>query len=356
VRGFNTSGALPDSRFAQRWRQRGRNSFSRTLQINLSVDDGDRAVLERVVTEIVGDAKLPATDFIARINAWLRTKHSYSTSPKIPSGPGDPLVRWLASQEAGHCELFAGSVVLLARTAGFPARVVTGFKGGSWNGYSGNFTVRNSDAHAWAEIFDAASGSWMRADALGPTAATQANETKGEAAMAARLDRSWSARLDSLRVFWYRRIVSFDQRSQVETLKAVKQATQNSSLWLREVLNRGVIEIKLWLAGPWNFGRFVHLSYALIFAGGLVWWWRAQGRRWWRSLKTRGGRRDDPVRREAGYWLGRIAPTAALAAEGREIYSELQRLRYGAQQTWPAPEPVFRRARQLVRTLRRRRV
>ena len=70
------------------------------------------------------------------------------------TGRGDPLVRWMASREPGHCELFAGALVLMARSAGFPARVVTGFKGGTWNAYSGNYTIRNSDAHAWAEVWD----------------------------------------------------------------------------------------------------------------------------------------------------------------------------------------------------------
>ncbi len=52
--------------------------------------------------------------------------------------------------------------------------------------------------------------------------ATQEAEAKTERALAARSDRSWSARFDSLRVFWYRRIVSFDQRSQLETFREVK--------------------------------------------------------------------------------------------------------------------------------------
>src|ERR1019366_7160999 len=141
-----------------------------------------------------------------------------------------------ASGEAGHCELFAGSFVLLARAAGLSARVVTGFRGGTWNAYSNNFTIRNSDAHAWCEVFDVPSGAWLRVDPTPGAASGPGEQAKGEATLARRLDRSWSARLDSLRVFWYRRIVNFDQRSQVETLKAVKAAPENSGKQLRATL------------------------------------------------------------------------------------------------------------------------
>ena len=65
------------------------------------------------------------------------------------------------SKEDGHCELFAGAFTLLARTAGHPTRVVGGFVGGTWN--EDYLIVRNSNAHAWCEIFDGAE-SWLRVD------------------------------------------------------------------------------------------------------------------------------------------------------------------------------------------------
>src|SRR5262249_540086 len=148
------------------------------LQIGTVPREGDRAILQRIVGELVGDHPVSAVEFTSRVNTWLQNNHHYSLSPVIPHGDGDPLIRWLASKEARHCELFAGSFVLLARTAGFPARVVTGFKGGTWNAYSNNFTIRNSDAHAWAEIFDETAGhgvgAWLRADPLGTSAGSQA--------------------------------------------------------------------------------------------------------------------------------------------------------------------------------------
>jgi hypothetical protein len=228
--------------------------------------------------------------------------------------------------------------------------VVTGFRGGSWNAYSDNFTIRNADAHAWAEIFDETSESWLRADPLAPEAAAQTQEVRGEAAIAARLDRSWKARLDSLRVFWYRRIVSFDQRSQAETLKAVKEATQASGLRLRAALTAWVDGLKAWLAQPWDVRRAAEV---LAWAAGLAaagWFWRGWGRRWWRDLRpTRGRRHEDPVRREAGRWLVRLAAAGPPGPETARAAADLQRLRFGPRPTWPQPEAVFRRARQAWR-------
>jgi hypothetical protein len=297
---------------------------------------------------------LSAAEFVTRVGGWLKEKHGYSLTPTIPGG-GDPLVRWLGSREAGHCELFAGSFVLLARTAGIPARVVTGFRGGSWNGFSNNFTIRNADAHAWAEIFDETTGAWLLADPLAIATAAQAAELRGESAVASRLDRSWKARIDSLRVFWYRRIVSFDQRSQVETLKAMKEATQQSGKMLRETLANALVAVKDWIAAPWDLRRGARLLALLIAAAGIFWAWREFGRAWWRTVRRAPHHgREDPIRREAGRWLCRISASAGREPEARTVRADLERLRFGPRSTWPEAPRVFRRARHVLRETRRR--
>lgn len=356
VEGFELSPILADEAFAERWRARTPELLGRVgYQVLLRLREPDRVRLRTLVAEITGGREVTATEFAELAGAWLRKQHDYSLSPVIPRGEGDPLVRWLTSREAGHCELFAGSLVVLARSAGFPARVVTGFRGGTWNGYSNNFTIRNSDAHAWAEIFEEAAGGWLRADALAPEISSQSGEVRGEAALVSRLDRSWKARLDSLRVFWYRRIVSFDQRSQMETLKAVKDATQNTGKQLRQWLADQVSDFKAWLAQPWDLRRVATLLGAAGAVSALAWLWREFGRGWWRGLtRDRSGQKIDPVRREAARWLARIAGEERCGSEAQQLVHELQRLRFGARESWSEPEKVFRRARRAVREARRR--
>jgi transglutaminase-like putative cysteine protease len=356
VEGLDPSGALRDPAFAKRWQERDAAALLRTaLQARVAVGEADRARLAATVAEITaGSAAVSAEEFSRRAEDWLRKNHSYTLSPRVPGGEGDPLVRWLVSHEAGHCELFAGSLVLLARTAGFPARVVTGFRGGSWNAFSNNFTIRNSDAHAWAEVFDEAAGAWRRVDALGAVASALGDEAKGEAALASRLDRSWSARFDSLRVFWYRRIVNFDQRSQVETLRAVKTATQNTGVIFRQALERLNTGLKAWIAGPWDGVRLIKVVATVAAVAGFAWWWWTQGRGWLRGrLRWRGGRTGDPVRATAGRWLGEIAECGRRIPETEAVVAELQRVRFGARETWAEPAAVFRRARQALRAARR---
>jgi transglutaminase-like putative cysteine protease len=357
VESVDTSGVLPDPELAAAWSGEDRR---RSFPLQIRTVSGPRseldvATLARLVRDATGGEKLSAAEFAMRTGNWLRNNHAYSLDPRIPGGDGDPLVRWMASHEAGHCELFAGSFVLLARAAGFPARVVTGFKGGTWNAYSGNFTIRNSNAHAWTEIFDPAKGVWLRADPLETAAAAQMNSSPSAAALAQRTDRSWGARLESLRVFWYRRIVSFDQRSQAETLKAMKEATQNSGKRLRAAIERLGAGLRAWAAAPWNLSRILKL-----IAGGLVviaaaWLWREFGRGWWRRRWRQGStRHDDPVRREAGRLLAQWRGTDREVAGDAEVRAQLERLRFGARATWTEPEKIFRRARAALREARRR--
>jgi hypothetical protein len=360
VEGFDPAGSIPDPSFAEEWSQRAKKErVSRRVVLQTKVlvgRDTDFGVLQDAVASATGGETLTADAFARRVGEWLKKNHPYSLTPNIPRGDGDPLVRWLSSREGGHCELFAGSFVLLARTAGFAARVVTGFRGGSWNGYSNNFTIRNADAHAWAEIFDEHTGAWLRADPLAVAGPTQGEDVKGEAALVSRLDRSWKARLDSLRVFWYRRVVSFDQRSQAETLKAVKEATQKTGRELREWLQGLNLAVKTWVVEPWDVKRFFRVLITVTLTAGLFWWWRQQGRAWvLRLFRGTRGRRDDPVRREASYWLARLAQAGAGRATPEPVVAELQRLRFGASATWREPEKTFRQARRALRELRRRR-
>jgi protein-glutamine gamma-glutamyltransferase len=79
----------------------------------------------------------------------------------------DPVDEFLFDTRRGFCEHYAGSFVFLMRAAGIPARVVTGYQGGDWNRAGGYLLVRQSDAHAWAEVWMKDQG-WVRVD---PTAA-----------------------------------------------------------------------------------------------------------------------------------------------------------------------------------------
>jgi len=85
-----------------------------------------------------------------------------------PAPLGDnPADQFLFDSRQGFCEHYATSFTLLMRIAGIPARVVAGYQGGEVNPISGHLVVRQSDAHAWSEVWLPELG-WVRID---PTSA-----------------------------------------------------------------------------------------------------------------------------------------------------------------------------------------
>ena len=96
---------------------------------------------------------------------FRRQPFSYTLQP--PLGGRDMVDDFLFVTRAGFCEHYAGAYVVLMRAMGVPARVVTGYQGGEMNPVDSYLTVRQSDAHAWAEIWAPGQG-WRRVD---PTAA-----------------------------------------------------------------------------------------------------------------------------------------------------------------------------------------
>lgn len=79
----------------------------------------------------------------------------------------DSIDEFLFGSKRGFCEHYSSSFVFLMRAAGLPARVVTGYQGGEINPVDQYMVVRQSDAHAWAEVWLKGRG-WVRFD---PTAA-----------------------------------------------------------------------------------------------------------------------------------------------------------------------------------------
>jgi protein-glutamine gamma-glutamyltransferase len=111
-------------------------------------------------------ASRSADEIVARALGFLRQgRYVYTLEPPLLGA--DTVDEFLFETRAGFCEHFASAFVFLMRAAGLPARVVTGYQGGELNPIDRIVTVRQSDAHAWAEVFIPGRG-WRRVD---PTAA-----------------------------------------------------------------------------------------------------------------------------------------------------------------------------------------
>jgi transglutaminase-like putative cysteine protease len=92
-------------------------------------------------------------DKIIAIETWLGANVRYSiNAPLAPKGV-DVVDDFLFRSKVGWCEQVASSLVVMARSVGIPARLATGFVSGQRDALTGQFVVRERDAHAWAEIY-----------------------------------------------------------------------------------------------------------------------------------------------------------------------------------------------------------
>ncbi|MCZ4317187.1 DUF3488 and transglutaminase-like domain-containing protein [Comamonadaceae bacterium G21597-S1] len=107
-----------------------------------------------------------APQLIEAVLQRLRTGgYTYTLEPGVYGV--DTADEFWFDRRTGFCEHIASSFVIMMRALDIPARIVTGYQGGEINALDGYWTLRQSDAHAWAEVWLAGRG-WVRVD---PTAA-----------------------------------------------------------------------------------------------------------------------------------------------------------------------------------------
>lgn len=146
-----------------------------------------------------------------QIESWLRQHGRYTDElPAYGADGRSPVEEFLLHGIAGHCEYFASSMVMLARSVGLPARVVNGFAGGEVNRLGGFVEVRQSDAHSWVEVHYANAG-WVPYDPTPP----DLRRAGAQAHHGSSVTEAW----DAVELWWFRNVVDFDRGDQLRTLK-----------------------------------------------------------------------------------------------------------------------------------------
>jgi transglutaminase-like putative cysteine protease len=286
-------------------------------------------------------------DNAAIIQAALQRFHdggfSYTLLP-APLGH-DAVDDFLFNTREGFCEHYASSFTVLMRAAGIPARVVTGYQGGFWNNAGQYLLVRNSDAHAWSEVWLDGPG-WVRVD---PTAAVRPQRINlgAEAADSnpllpwyeSGLWESMRNHWDIVNRWWNEGVIGFD---------ALRQRGLLTPFGIREV-DTGTLE-KLLVVSIAVFG-VVGLSWAL--------WRRPEGDpalAAMRALERKLGRAGVARGRSEGPQNYLRRASRALPAQRTEL-DHLMRcyidLRYATVEPTPESLRTFRRA---VRNFQPRRV
>ncbi len=194
----------------------------------LSLPEGSNPRSVALATEWRADSATDA-EYVQRAVRFMEQQRLvYTLSPPLALGP-HTVDEFLFDSKEGFCEHFAAAFTVLMRAGGIPARVVTGYQGGEINSVDGYMEVRQSDAHAWTEIFLPDRG-WLRMD---PTAiAHPARIGDGMARALRRGDGlpllmreqfSWLNRLrehwDALSNAWNQSVLGYDQAQQRNLLE-----------------------------------------------------------------------------------------------------------------------------------------
>ncbi|MFP4261188.1 MAG: transglutaminaseTgpA domain-containing protein [Opitutales bacterium] len=322
-----------------------------TLQ--LAVSDADREALAELNDEIRQGRDLNASEFSQALTEYLWERFDYSLRPngqiRPDSASDDPVVNWLLSGDRGHCELFASAFILLAREAGIPSRMVIGFAGGSWNAVEDYFVMRQSEAHAWVEVFDPETDSWLRVDPTPGGGVSDPNAEAGAGSRRTASDSGWAAWLDSLRIQWYRRIVNFEQEDQEAMASRLKGFFSGVSESFRERSKALGEALRSTVSSFFGRGMLPAVLALVAFAssGYLLWLLRRPVFSWLRR-SARPSWRMQAERRKAGHYLRQFAKRGADASD-RETLDALRAIRYGPERDVTEVTEVFTRASRLLR-------
>lgn len=205
---------------------------------------------------------------------YLRTQYAYTLDAQ-PVPPGEDATKWfLFDRKAGHCEFFASALALLARSVGVPARVITGYVVSDFNPLTGQYIVRESNAHAWVEA-EIAPNQWRTFDGTPPSDFHALHDPNRG------FFGSFSRMYESAEYFWARTVVGYDARTRQRimgkgpgdfglTRLGDRLLSRIAAGRARLVTRAGVVAGLVFAASL--FVGIVVLRYQSIFAALYAWW------------------------------------------------------------------------------------
>lgn len=299
-----------------------------TRRFNLALPPGQNPRTLALAARLRAAAPDAAAFARATLDYFAREGFEYTLTP--PRLAANAVDEFLFGTRRGFCGHYASAYATLMRAGGVPARVVTGYLGGEWNPIGRYFLVKQSDAHAWVEIWLDGRG-WTRVDPTGVVAPERLQRglyelLPGSTPFATRLtrDNAWlnglAQRWDALNTAWRNRVLQFGNASQLALLERLGF---DSPRWQQLGVLLG-LSLIIWLAWMTWQSRF---------------WLRAARpdalARAWRALESRYARvglARQPAEAPLAYAarVGRARPD--LAADIAALAAEYAALRYGPAQ------------------------
>lgn len=201
------------------------SDYERTLALQLLEDENPKT---RALAAAWAKRYQNPQDIVsAALTMFREQPFVYTLAP--PKLGREPVDDFLFNTKRGFCEHYASSFTYLMRAAGIPARIVTGYQGGEMNPNGNYLIVRQSDAHAWSEVWLPNQG-WVRVD---PTSAVSPNRIEAGVAaglsdanllpLLARQDfpllKSLYLNWDAVNNGWNQWVLGYDQEKQLSLLR-----------------------------------------------------------------------------------------------------------------------------------------
>jgi protein-glutamine gamma-glutamyltransferase len=177
---------------------------------------------------------LPTPEKLRLLERFFRTQRLSYAMSGLPVG-ADPLDDFLFVTKKGNCEFFASSYATLLRLAGVPARLVGGYRGGSYNEMGGYYLVTEDMAHVWVEAFVEGRG-WLTVDPTSWSVGFPRREGLG---------KTLRMYLDAASFYWDKAVITYDLGKQIALLKTAGSKARDFRFPLESV--KHLMVISLWL-------------------------------------------------------------------------------------------------------------
>lgn len=219
-----------------------------------------------LANQVVADTKIapnptqdPSKQVALALRDHLRTNYTYTTQIVAPPEGLDAIEFFLFDHKQGHCEYFASAMAAMCQSQGIPARVATGYLVTDYNTLTGQYLVRESDAHAWVEAFIVTSpetgrGRWETFDASPPADIERLHRPPGGILA---ILRSW---YDALEFGWTSSVISFDNTEKERPLTLDASSTTRVGMWFMRLSDRLVTSLKTIRQDPREIPRYIWWS------------------------------------------------------------------------------------------------
>jgi transglutaminase-like putative cysteine protease len=182
--------------------------------------DAERFVYQREVARGIAD--------------WMQSNFTYTTdlSSIVKVADEDPIVSFLTRYRRGHCEYFASGLCAVLRSLGIESRIITGYIAMEFDDATGEYTVRESNAHAWVEV-RTGPYAWTTVDATPEDSLRELQEQ----------NRSFADNFrwlyGTIEFLWNSRVVSYDSATQAAIADRVQTGWRESiGEWLTSINDR----------------------------------------------------------------------------------------------------------------------